>query len=237
VISSAPDTFPVIRASFETRTADTIAIVSMPTGSIPSATIVEGRITMTTVRQPLPVTDVWVALRDGTLAIVRGADYHIDWVSPEGVRSSSPKMPFDWRRISDDEKAKIIDSVTRVNAPLNARADTLASRAGASTIIQRYGVVPPEKFPDYYPPVRDGGIGVDSEDNIWILPRTSAGARGGLLYDIVNRKGEVFERVQLPPDCALAGFAPGRVVYLLCTPPGPASRMPSTTLERRRVVN
>ena len=48
----------------------------------------------------------------------------------------------------------------------------------------------------------------------WILPTTSTNAANGLTYDVVNRKGEVVERVQLPKDRALAGFGPHNVVYL-----------------------
>ena len=38
---------------------------------------------------------------------------------------------------------------------------------------------------------------LDFDGNLWIPPTTTRDARGGLLYDVVNRKGEVIERVQL----------------------------------------
>jgi hypothetical protein len=45
-----------------------------------------------------------------------------------------------------------------------------------------------------------------------------AGAAGqpqvGFIYDIVNRKGELVERIQLPVGRTLVGFGPGGVVYL-----------------------
>ena len=34
---------------------------------------------------------------DGSVAILRGRDYHIDWINADGSRVSSPKMPFDWK--------------------------------------------------------------------------------------------------------------------------------------------
>jgi hypothetical protein len=233
---AAPDSFPIVRADFDTRAVDTIAVIKMPSTMRTSGNVTDGKFTMLMERRPYPTTDAWVALADGSVAIVRGSDYHIDWVSPAGVRTASPKMPFDWRRISDEEKAKVVDSLTKVNAPINARADSAMTRGGPNAIIQRWGVVPPSEWPDYYPPVRDGGVRVDADGNIWILPSTSAGAQGGLLYDVVNRSGILFERVQLPSDCALGGFAPARVLYLLCTPPGP-QRAPATTIQRRRIIN
>jgi hypothetical protein len=43
--------------------------------------------------------------------------------------------------------------------------------------------------------------------NLWILPTTSTNAANGFTYDVVNRKGEVFERVQLPRGHVLAALA------------------------------
>jgi hypothetical protein len=76
-------------------------------------------------------------------------------------------------------------------------------------------VVPPSDLPDYVPPVLGSGtMRADPEGNLWILPSTSAQSAGGLLYDVVNRKGELFQRVRLPAGRALEGFGAGGVVYL-----------------------
>jgi hypothetical protein len=37
---------------------------------------------------------------------------------------------------------------------------------------------------------------------------------GRPVYDIINRKGELIDRVQLPANRVLAGFGAGGVVYL-----------------------
>ena len=39
-------------------------------------------------------------------------------------------------------------------------------------------------------------------------------ARAGLLYDVVNRKGELVERVQLPKDRTLVGFGSNGDIYM-----------------------
>ena len=38
---------------------------------------------------------------------------------------------------------------------------------------------------------------------------------GGLIYDVVNRKGEIVERVRLPKGRALVGVGPDGVVYMV----------------------
>jgi hypothetical protein len=174
-----------------------------------------------------PVDDAWTMLPDGTVAIVRGTDYHIDWIHPDGSRSSTPKMAFDWRRITDDEKARIVDSLRKIADASNARDDSVR-RARPSSTVRVQEVGPATTIPDYFPPVREGAARADLDGNLWILPNTSSGARGGALYDVVNRKGEVVERVQFPGGCTLAGFSKERVVYTIC---------PATGLEKRRIIN
>lgn len=74
--------------------------------------------------------------------------------------------------------------------------------------------VDPSEMPDYYPPIRGGTIKADQDGNVWILPTTSTLAANGLVYDVVNGKGEIIERVKLPPDRRLVAVGKGGVVYM-----------------------
>ena len=68
---------------------------------------------------------------------------------------------------------------------------------------------------DYAPPMRVNATMADLDDNLWILPRVSTlSKRGELIYDVVNSKGELFERVRVPLGRAIAGFGRGGIVYL-----------------------
>jgi hypothetical protein len=67
---------------------------------------------------------------------------------------------------------------------------------------------------DYIAPIRENAVRPDLDGNIWILPTTSAGAKGGLLYDVVGPQGDLVERVQLPGGRDIAGFGKGGVLYL-----------------------
>jgi len=76
--------------------------------------------------------------------------------------------------------------------------------------------VPLDSMPNYYPPIRSGAASADRDNNLWILPTTTTQSKNGeLVYDVVNRKGELFERVRLPAGRSLAGFGVGGVVYLM----------------------
>jgi len=166
---------------------------------------------------PLPSADEWTLLPDGTVAIVRTQDYHIDWRGPVGKITSTPKMPFEWKRITPEEKQQMIDSVKKADVDRLAKLPPPAPPApGVFTSLPTpIMTVEPKEIPDFYPPVRAGPVRADRDGNVWILPSTSiAGATGGLVYDVVDREGVIVERVQLPKDRTLVGFGPKGTIYM-----------------------
>jgi hypothetical protein len=167
------------------------------------------------------VTDDWAVLSDGSIALVRGSDYHIDWIRPGGARTSTPKMPFDWRRVTTEDKQRLLDSTRKFWD--DPKLFPIPNRQPAR-------VVDPDDLPDYYPPVRVGQTRADRDGNLWILPTTSTLASAGLVYDVVNKEGQIFQRVALPPQRDIVGFGPGGVVYLLSSGGG------GRAIERTRIL-
>lgn len=223
-----PDSQPLVRANFETRMVDTIGRVKVPT-SIYSSSVQrpDGKVQTTKTINPVTTIDVWTVFADGTVAFVRGHDYHIDIMSSSGKLQSAPKMPFDWKRLSDDDKLALIDSSQRAedkavaDAKSNARERQLttqqeAPRGVAPSLDPIIKFVPLSEMADYYPAIRAGAAKPDADNNIWILPTTSAQSKAGaLVYDVVNRKGELTHRVRVPPNRSIAGFAPNGVIFLM----------------------
>jgi hypothetical protein len=211
------DSVPLVRANFESRTVDTIAKLRF---SLMTADIIENpnQKGCWQWRQKVDVFpyygDSWMLLPDGTVAIVRQADYHIDWVALDGSKTSSPKMPFDWRPIPAEEKQRMIDSVAKIQDSIAAARPVPPNAPPGFKPPPPPPVVSATEIPDYYPPTRLGTMKLDFDGNLWIPPTTSRDARDGLLYDVVNRKGEVIERVQLPSGRSIASFVPGGRVVL-----------------------
>jgi hypothetical protein len=121
------DSVPIIRADLDLRRVDTIARVSRPIARATAPTKAPNGTTYTMFAvDPLKTIDEWSVLSDGSVAIVRGQDYHIDWIRPDGTVSSTPKMPFDWKRLTDDDKQRLIDSTRAAQNALLA-SDKLES--------------------------------------------------------------------------------------------------------------
>lgn len=236
-----PDSAAIVRVDLATRKADTAGFFKIAKTKM-SITQTDRGMMMTSEINPLPTVDDWTVMADGSVAIVRGQDFHVDWISPDGAATSSPKLPFDWQRLSDDDKAAVIDSArtaiehARATAKGDGIAAAMGAMAGANVVINmRAGDggggrgapgagsgMPPLAFvnasdlPDYRPAITAGSAKADFENNLWI--RTSAtrpGAIGGPIYDIVNRAGQLVDRVQVPAGRQIVGFGKGNVVYMV----------------------
>jgi hypothetical protein len=72
--------------------------------------------------------------------------------------------------------------------------------------------------PDYPPPFVPRATRVDLEGRIWLLERANIGSKAPLVYDVIDRSGQIVDRVRMPANAAVLGFGPNGSVYLSITP-------------------
>lgn len=75
-------------------------------------------------------------------------------------------------------------------------------------------LIPVTEMPDYKPPITQNSVRADADGNLWIRVVQLRPVPGGTIYDIVNRAGVLFDRIQIPPGYQIAGFGAGKIVYL-----------------------
>jgi hypothetical protein len=75
-------------------------------------------------------------------------------------------------------------------------------------------VIPANELPDYRPAFLPGAVRADADGNLWIQSNPPRPVPGGAVYDIIDRQGQLVDRLQLPPGYSLVGFGSGNVVYL-----------------------
>ena len=259
-IPEMPDSAPIFRIDLATRQIDTLAYIKTPRIRMNMSQDENGRMRISSEVNPLPLVDEWAVLSDGAVAIVRGRDYHIDWVNPDGSRTSSPKIPFEWRRLSDEDKVAFIDSVKAARERMGANAPMVMTPGGAAQIVMGGAVgggagpggvgervmvfgggpagpggpgggaargqdstnrprpqmnfVSPSELPDYQPPFFAGAVRADAQGNVWIRTIATKAIAGGPVYDVVNRQGELVDRVQIPAGRMIVAFGPNGDVYL-----------------------
>jgi hypothetical protein len=161
-IPQDPDSAFVIAVDIDTRRVDTLGAVKTPRSNTTIRVMPSGGYMFESAFNPLPTTDDWAVLPDGRVAFVRWRDYRIDYLHPDGKWTSSEKLPFDWQRLTDVDKERLIDSVTTVQQR-SARNAFLSSMI---RWVNQYGKDYPANFtvPEGY--VLSPGFPKD-----WILPK------------------------------------------------------------------
>jgi hypothetical protein len=257
---SQPDSSPVVRVDLATRKLDTVGFIKTPKVNMQVTQDDKGSVRVTSEINPLPVVDEFAVLSDGSIAFVRGRDYHVDFVRLDGSKTSAPKVPFEWQRLTDDDKVAFIDSVKAARQKLLAQSSAGPTPAGTPaggatstndggqrrTVIQfgdgaglaprggggpqmELAFVAPSELPDYKPPFFAGAVRADDEGNLWVRTIPTRQIPGGPVYDVINGKGELIDRVQIPPNTNIIAFGPGGDVYLLQRDGG------TQTLQRARI--
>ena len=236
-IMTSVDSGPIVRVDLTTHAFDTVAMFKLlplkgkiyPRG--------EGRTLAMIESNPVPMVDDWAVLSDGSIAIVRGQDYHVDFVNKDGSMTHGPKMAYAWEPLGDDAKIALIDSMKKADADSrkeSATQTTVSSGSGSSAASSGGGRsgggglsasgppadLPPGEFPsaadlpDYRPPFTINSVKPDADGHLWIRT-THREPSAGTVYDVVSREGKVIDRVQLQPGRAIAGFGKGGIVYIL----------------------
>lgn len=243
------DSAPVYRVNLATRALDTATFFKIPKQNLSMKQDDKGGMRISIVTNPMPVVDDWALMPDGRIAVIRGKDYHIDWLGADGKWTATPKTPYNWERLDDDAKDKFLDSA-RAELEKQREANQKAMAAGVNNAAAAMGaaggggqmrfemrieggpaggggarpqagvqqiqmpainMVPAKELPDYRPAFGMGASRADAEGNIWV--RTTAPTDAGAIYDVINGKGELIDRVKLPFGRVISGFGPG-VVYM-----------------------
>ena len=115
------DSAPLLRLDLSARKLDTITMLRVAASNSRMAVDDQGKSKLLITVNPLPEADDWALMADGSVAVLRARDYHIDWIRADGTKESSGKVPFDWKRMSEDEKSAFLDSTKVTLEKLRAR--------------------------------------------------------------------------------------------------------------------
>jgi hypothetical protein len=248
LITRYEDTLIVMRWNYDARDVDTVA--RLGTGH-PYIRLQSADSSRTTSARPLYLfADGAAVTTDGFVALFHSREYRVDWVGPDGKIVTGPRLSFEWHRITDDERAHLIDSINttsqrRVDSLLAKRAADSA-RTGSPPMTTAYyadgtqrqiptrpptlpAPVSAEDVPDFLPPSASSNmVWADGDSHIWIRrfappeDRTSP-----VLWDVVDRVRGVIDRVTIPAEQTLVGFGPGGVVYTTSTDAGKVALLKS----------
>ena len=162
---------------------------------------------------PLSPEDAWGVAADGSIALARAGDYHVDWISPDGSVTSGPPVPYEALRIGTPEKEEYVAEQGRSGGGVavsvainNGQVSMSFSRgtgAGRPREIDNY------QWPDRKPPFYQGRLPVDGSNRVWVRRHVEAG--GPSTYDVFDRQGVRVGTITLDSGKRIVGFGAGWV--------------------------
>jgi hypothetical protein len=242
IVVKYEDSVAVVGLKLSTRRGDTL--VKYGTGQVQTMRISWNNYNNESGNELWMPSNDWAMMSDGSIALLSGREYRLRFVDSTREKTDAPRLPFTWDHNPDDEKMRIADSINagreknyqervaayeKAQAALKSGTPAAPSRpgepprpTGPSRPPTRPDMVSMTDVPDYFPAYErsSNSFRADEDNRLWIRPRPPKSVSGGPIYDIVNRQGELVDRVQLPSGRTLIGFGPGGIVYLLARDAG-----------------
>ena len=188
---------------------DTVGVLRIP---IPEFERVGDNMTMTS--GPLMPRDDWAVGPDGYVAVVRAADYSVEWIAGNGSFLRGSPTGYQPVRIGISEQERWADEA---QANMMHITSVMSREGGVSNMeMRRGGGTRPEvaaiRWPEELPPFHADRAEVSFEGDLWVERHVPAGAVP--VIDVFGRDGNKAAEVTLPPGSRVVGFGED-AVYLV----------------------
>ena len=199
----AADSTPIMRFARGSDTGDTVAYVHLDKATIMVRNEPGGGVSVSNGVRAFALRDDWVTLPDGGVAVIRVADYHIDWYSSSGVRTAgrpvvTPRIPV---TDADKENAK----AARLAAIRGSMSRSRPGGPGGGPPPNALPNLPELTFPAFKPPFEMGQTHARLNGEVWVLRSRAANDRVAA-YDVFTRSGGLVSRVAFPRATQIVGF-------------------------------
>lgn len=213
----------LVRFDRRTGRVDTLGTLQLPPGREEGSMSLGNGMLRRLTNRPLAPEDVVAVAPNGRVAVVRVADYHVDWIEAPGHTVAGPAVKYTPIRITPGERKAFLDGLvvpgqilTRVNPGAKALPipkATGGSSAGGSRPLPPGLDEASMQWPTNKPPFGANAASISPGGQLWVQ-RLSVHTDSVPKYDVFDAQGKLMMRVELPRRTRLVGF--GREsVYLV----------------------
>jgi len=211
------DSAAVMRYDRKTKRLDTLAFLQLPKNSATVQSISSGGQQNVNIRiggpSPFPSRDGWTVLPDGSIAVARVKDYHVDIIAPNRTVTRGPAVPFSPVKIGDAEKQEYRDSRTSSNTV--AIAMTNENGKVSTSAMAPPKAADPAEWPSVKPPFTATMVASPTGE-IWV-PRSRSAKDLAPRYDVFSKDGKLTGTVVFPPRTRVAALGSGGAIYTVRT--------------------
>jgi hypothetical protein len=204
------DSVYVVRWQGGTAREDTMVRLSSPVPAPKLAGSAASSVRITVPLSPPTARDAWELMADGTLAVVRAKDYHVDFLRADGTAVSGPPIPHVNVPLTAADRERIRKS-SRDAFERSLKSGLAAAGASATGAVPKiaFDMEEPKEWPAFFPPF--AGVRAAPDGTLWIaqVPRSEDSP---VVYDVIDGRGRLVTRVRFPARTSLVGFGKG-VLY------------------------
>jgi hypothetical protein len=153
---------------------------------------------------PFTGFDQMLSAPDGRVAIVYHDPYSVDYVSEDGRRSTGQPIRYDRLRIAEGHKAEWREQQKGRTNVMSMNGSTTMEPGGQQPDPSNWGG-------EYMPPFLERALMFSNDGFLWVRRTGPPGQRP--TYDVIDRAGNLVQKVVLEKRSHLVGFGNG-VVYV-----------------------
>jgi hypothetical protein len=150
-------------------------------------------------------SDLWTVAPDGWVAVVRAIPYRVQWYPPRGAPVNGPLIRFTPIGVPAAEKDSIVEAAHNPRGPSVSMGGVKPGQRSTAPVPIRSGLEPIilDAKPAFGPYQL---LLTDRAGRVWLQRHRPFGMKGGPVYDIVDRRGILVDRIELPPRTRLVGI-------------------------------
>jgi hypothetical protein len=160
--------------------------------------------------------DVWNVTLEGRLGVVRSGDYHVDWRDADGRITSGPKIPFERRQVTMDDRMAHVRRFMEGSSISGKNSDGGLSPLPAEMLEEKAirDVAGYQEHVDVHPPFTETTPLVGPDGALWV----ERSVRPGIpqTWDVIDVKGVLAGRLQMPRGRRLVSLG-ARWLYAVAT--------------------
>jgi hypothetical protein len=153
------------------------------------------------------IADGWAMFADGRIAIVRGSNYAVEFILPDGRPGVKTIIPYERHALGESDKKLEMDAA---RALMKEQMPMIKKMLPPGWNIT-FDLQPPPSWPTEYPPISIVGIRAAPDGKLWVQ-RTVPSRINREHWDVIDATGKLVARWQLPPKTTIIAVGTG-VVY------------------------
>jgi hypothetical protein len=206
-----PDSVGVVRFDPRQAARTEVTKVRFPVSGKPEISRAGNAMKYTMAFPGLIASDPWAVFPDGRIAIVRGATYTIEFITPDGKKSTAGRIAYEPIKVTSADQKAEMDEARR----LMQEQGKVAQKMLPAGFSMDFELLPPANWPANYPAVGALGLLAAPDGRLWVR-RAIPFRVGREQWDVIDAGGKLVASWRLPAKTTIVAVGQG-VVYSVRT--------------------